>query len=169
MFRQMRRVSQKLTNEECKVVLENSTSGVLSLTGDNGYPYGVPLSYVYCDGKLFFHSASVGHKIDSINKNDKASFCIIALDTPLEEKRTTLYKSIIAFGRIKVVDKAEDIKKICALLSNKFAPNKREICDEATEHLILSRSIVCLEMDIEELSGKCSRELKEEMEKTHND
>lgn len=161
MFREMRRVEQKLTKEECKVILENSTSGVLSLTGDNGYPYGVPLSYVYCDNKLFFHSAPVGYKIDLINKNDKVSFCIIALDTPIEEKRTTLYKSIIALGRIKIVDKEEDIKKICTLLSNKYAPSKIDVCEEATESVILSHSIVCLEMDIEELSGKCSLELKE--------
>lgn len=160
MFRQMRKVAQKLTKEECKVILENSTSGVLSLTGDNGYPYGVPLSHVYCDNKLFFHSAPAGYKIDLINKNDKASFCIIAQDTPIEEKRTTLYKSVIAFGRIKIVDKAEDIKKICALISNKFAPSKREACDESTEYHIHSHSIVCLEMDIEEISGKCSLELK---------
>ena len=66
MFRPMRRFKQALSPEECQAVLERGTSGVLALSGDGGWPYAVPLSYVYADGKLYFHSAKSGHKVDAI-------------------------------------------------------------------------------------------------------
>ncbi len=73
-FREMRRKRQQLTKERCIEILKNATSGTLALLGDNGYPYAVPISFVYSNGKLFFHSALSGHKIDAIRNHDKASF-----------------------------------------------------------------------------------------------
>ena len=80
MFRPMRRFKQALSPEECRAVLERGTSGVLALTGDGGWPYAVPLSYVYADGKLYFHSAKSGHKVDAIRSCPRASFCVIDQD-----------------------------------------------------------------------------------------
>ena len=78
MFRTMRRFKQELTREECLAVLRSQPRGVLSLLGENGYPYGLPIDYWYneTDGKLYFHGAKEGHKIDAIRACDKASFCI---------------------------------------------------------------------------------------------
>ena len=80
MFREMRRKKQMLSLEECVAVLDNGTSGVLAVDGDNDYPYAVPLSYVYCDSKIFFHCARSGHKLDAIARNEKVSFCVIEAD-----------------------------------------------------------------------------------------
>ena len=80
MFREMRRKKQVLPQAEAEAVLRKGTSGVLSLAGDDGYPYGVPISYVYADGKLYFHSATSGHKLDAVRRNSKASFCVIDQD-----------------------------------------------------------------------------------------
>lgn len=77
MFRSMRRSAQALTKEQCIDILKKRTSGVLSLLGDNGYPYGVPMSFVYVDGKLLFHSALSGHKIDALQRCKKSSFTVI--------------------------------------------------------------------------------------------
>lgn len=76
MFREMRRNKQLLDKEESIVVLEKGTAGVLSLSGDDGYPYAVPISYVY-NSKIYFHSAVSEHKLDAISNRDKASFCVI--------------------------------------------------------------------------------------------
>lgn len=71
MFREMRRKRQLLTDSECEDILNNGTSGVLAVSGDNGYPYTVPLSYVYDNNRIYFHSANEGHKIDAVKRNPK--------------------------------------------------------------------------------------------------
>lgn len=80
MFREMRRKAQQLSLDICEEILRKNTAGVLSLSGDDGYPYGVPLSFCYNKGKLIFHCAKTGHKIDSIRRCPKASFCVIDKD-----------------------------------------------------------------------------------------
>ena len=89
--------------ESCVEVLRKGTSGVLAVSGDDGYPYAVPLSYVYDDGRLFFHCAPSGHKLDAIAGNEKASFCVIDQDHVVPEEYTTYYRSVIAFGRARVL------------------------------------------------------------------
>ena len=101
MFREMRRKKQVLSKEECELVLERGTSGVLAVLGEGGYPYAVPLSYVYADGKIVFHCAKQGHKLDAIAKNDKVSFCVVDLDDIQPERYTTYFRSVIAFGRAR--------------------------------------------------------------------
>ena len=93
MFRPMRRFKQALSPEECRAVLERGTSGVLALTGDGGWPYAVPLSYVYADGKLYFHSAKSGHKVDAIRSCPRVSFCVIDQDHIVPEEYTTYFGS----------------------------------------------------------------------------
>lgn len=85
----MRRNRQQLSDEESISILEKATSGTLALLGDNGYPYAVPISYVYSEGKLFFHSALSGHKIDAIRNCDKTSFCVVDQDEVIPKKYTT--------------------------------------------------------------------------------
>ena len=79
-FREMRRKKQALSQQEVADILHKRTSGVLALLGDNDYPYAVPISYVYDDGKIYFHSVKSGHKIDAIQRTTKASFCVIDKD-----------------------------------------------------------------------------------------
>ena len=78
-FREMRRKRQQLSNDESIAILEKATAGTLALLGDDDYPYAVPISYVYHEGKLFFHSALAGHKVDAIRKYEKASFCVMKI------------------------------------------------------------------------------------------
>ena len=80
MFREMRRKNQALSREEAAAVLDRALSGVLALSGDDGYPYAVPISYVYDGGKLYFHCAKSGHKLDALQRNPKASFCVVDQD-----------------------------------------------------------------------------------------
>ncbi|MDE7018067.1 MAG: pyridoxamine 5'-phosphate oxidase family protein [Lachnospiraceae bacterium] len=122
MFREMRRKKQILSNKENIELLEKGTSGVLALLGDNEYPYAVPISYVYDNSKIYFHGAKVGHKIDAIRKCSKASFCVIAQDEIIPEKYTTYFKSVIVFGKIRILEDENEIREAIERLAMKYHP-----------------------------------------------
>ena len=106
MFREMRRKRQQLGEEETLGILERGSHGVLALAGDGGYPYALPISYVYDRGKLYFHGAKKGHKLDAIARCSKASFCVVERDEVVPEEYTTYFRSVIAFGTITLLEKA---------------------------------------------------------------
>ena len=158
MFRDMRRFKQALTENECIEILNKNTNGVLALSGDEDYPYAVPLSYVYFDGCIYFHSASEGHKIDSIKRNGKASFCVVAEDNIVPEKFTTYFKSVIAFGRVELIEDEKEKINALMLLSKKYSPC--EAVDSAKKEIDGSlKRVKILKLNIEHLSGKCAIEM----------
>ena len=140
-FREMRRKRQQLAEEESIAILEKATAGTLALLGDNDYPYAVPISYVYHDGKLYFHSALAGHKVDAIRKCDKASFCVIEKDDVQPEKYTTFFRSVIAFGRIHIIEDKYEKLEIARMLGNRYNPNQDEALQKEIESG-LSRMLV---------------------------
>ena len=79
MFRELIRKKQQLENVKCIELLEKETRGVLAVNGDGGYPYATPLNHYYCpeDGCVYFHCGKVGHRLDSLKKSDKVSFCVV--------------------------------------------------------------------------------------------
>ena len=158
MFREMRRKRQKLSKEECEEILFRGTSGVLAVSGDDGYPYGVPLSYLYENGKLFFHCAQAGHKLDSILRNEKASFCVIDQDQIVPEEYTTYFRSVIVFGRIRVMEEEDDRRAAIEKLSLKYAPGESaESREQAIEREY--KPLCMLELSAEHISGKEAIEL----------
>ena len=156
-FRPMRRMRQQLSKEVCNNILRNATSGTLAVLGDGDYPYAVPLSFIYADGIIYFHSAKSGHKIDAIKREDKASFCVISKDEIHGEEYTTYFSSVIAFGRISIVtspvEKLEGIK----LLGRKYNPNDEEGLSREIEKSLAHMEL--LRFDIEHLTGKQAIEL----------
>lgn len=155
-FRQMRRALQQLDEKSAIALLEAGSSGVLALSGDEGYPYAVPISYVYADGCIYFHSALTGHKIDAINRCDKASFCVVAQDNVLPEQYTTAYKSVIAFGRIRVMSEEEKLPAVLKLAEKYNPGHSAESLDEAEKGM---KAMHMLELKIEHLTGKQGKEL----------
>ena len=156
-FRKMRRFRQQLTESDCYAILSMGTSGTLALLGDNGYPYAVPISYVYADGKLYFHSARTGHKIDAIRQHDKASFCVIAADDIHPSEFTTYFRSVIAFGRIQIIESEDERMYAASLLGARYNPG-----DEAGLQKELEKGLfhmLVLKLDIEHLTGKEAIEL----------
>ena len=153
----MRRIRQQLSEEDSITILEKATSGTLALLGDNGYPYAVPISYVYADGKLYFHSALSGHKVDAIRNCDKASFCVIEQDNVVPEKYTTYYRSVIAFGRIHVIEDENEKMETARLLGNRYNPNDEESLQKELEHGFAR--MLMIRFDIEHLTGKEAIEL----------
>ena len=126
MFRPMRRLKQQIGDIECKEILKNEKRGVLSLLGDDGYPYGLPLSHFYCeeDNKIYFHSAKEGHKIDAIKNYDKASFCVYDSGYRKEGEWALNINSVIVFGKIRLVTDPELTRKICTKLVQKFTDDQ---------------------------------------------
>ena len=131
------------------------------MDGDDGYPYAVPLSYVYCEGKIFFHGATSGHKLDAILKNDKVLFCLIDLDRIVLEKYTTYFRSVIVFGRAAILE-ADEKRKAAHILAIKYSPDDETGLTRAIDD---SFDRTCLvEIKIEHMTGKEAIELVREKE-----
>ena len=157
MFREMRRGRQALSPQECAAVLERGSSGVLAVSGDDGYPYAVPLSYVFYDGKIYFHCALTGHKLDAIRRCDKVSFCVIDQDIVVPEEYATRYRSVIAFGTIRVLEDPEQIRTAIRALADKYSPVGEELREAEIDRFWSALAV--LELEIEHLSGKQAIEL----------
>ncbi|NYB73556.1 pyridoxamine 5'-phosphate oxidase family protein [Sedimentibacter hydroxybenzoicus DSM 7310] len=157
MFREMRRIKQLLSNEETIEILNSCTSGVLGVAGDDDYPYTVPVSYTYDDGKLYIHSAKQGHKIDGINKNDKVTFCVIDRDDVIQKTFTTHFRSVSIFGRARILtDEAERLQALRSLVE-KYSP---DFIEEGEEEIKKTWDRVCLiEIKIEHMTGKAAIEI----------
>ena len=158
MFRELRRKRQALSAEECAAVLLRGTSGVLALSGDNGYPYAVPISYVY-DGKaLYFHCAKAGHKLDALRREPKASFCVVDQDQVVPEEYTTYFRSVIAFGTVREAEDPAEMRRAMELLAAKYAP--ASTAEERSRAMDREWPGLCvLEMTVEHLTGKEAVEL----------
>lgn len=164
MFREMRRKKQALSPTECAAILEQGTSGVLALLGDEGYPYAVPLSYVYDGQNIYFHSAKSGHKLDAVRTYPKASFCVIEQDHIVPQEYTTYFRSVIAFGTIRILEDEEEKRRAISALALKYAPNDSVENREAA----IDREwapLCMLKLSVEHLNGKEAIELVREREK----
>ena len=157
MFREMRRKKQLLSEAETIEILQSCTSGVLAVTGDNDYPYAVPLSYAYKDGKLFFHFAKAGHKIDSIVKNNKVSFCVIKTDDVIQKTFTTHFRSVIVFGRARILTEDSEKKYALECLVEKYSPDY--IAEGQSEIEREWKSVSVAEVKIEHMTGKAAIEI----------
>lgn len=153
MFREMRRGNQQLSAEECVALLKRELRGVLSVTGDGGYPYGVPVNHFYNDedGHLYFHGGRSGHRVDAVRRCDKASFCAFDSGFRREGDWALTICSVIVFGRIRLVEDMEKTLEISRRLCYKFTDDERYIEDE------LRRSgpgTLLMELIPEHISGK---------------
>ena len=129
MFREVARTKQALPVEESMEILKTAKRGVLSVLGDDGYPYGMPLNHWYCeeDGKLYFHSGKTGHRTDAMRSCEKASFCVMDEGTPVEGEWWLKFRSVIVFGHIEIVEDQETIYRIARQLSYKFTNDDQYI------------------------------------------
>jgi uncharacterized protein len=154
MFREMRRKKQLLSTAETIEIFQSCTSGVLAVLGDNGYPYAVPLSFAYKDGRLFFHFAKEGHKIDSITRNNRVSFCVIKTDNVIQKKLTTHFRSGIVFGRARILTENSEKKYALECLVEKYSP---DYIAEGQSEIERDWNRVCVaEVKIEHMTGKAS-------------
>lgn len=157
MFREMRRGKQALTKEEIIEVLTTETRGVLSVHGDDGYPYGVPINHFYDEesGKLFFHGATFGHRVDAIKRNPKVSYCVYGQDYQIEGDWAKYVKSVVVFGQVELIEDIAEIerwsRKICDKFPCPIEYVEKEIHKDADKTL-------CFAINIEDINGKLVHE-----------
>jgi len=153
----MLREKQALAQSECLEILKNELRGVLSVLGDNGYPYGLPINHFYneADGKIYFHSGKSGHKKDAVKACDKASFCVIDEGYKNENEWWLNFKSVIVFGRIEIIEDREKIYEISRLLSLKFTTDETYIADEIEKH---GKNTLMFALIPEHITGKRVKE-----------
>ena len=156
-FCKMRRFKQELSKEECIEILKKEPRGVLSVFDENGYPYGIPMNHWYneVDGKLYFHGAKSGHKLEAIKKYDKVSFCVYDSGYRNEGEWALNIKSVVVFGRKKVVEDPDKMVEICTNLCQKFTDDKEYLKDELQRAL---PRVLCLELTPEHMTGKRVKE-----------
>ena len=157
MFRKMLRARQAITDAECVEILKNEPRGVLSVLGDDGYPYGMPLNQFYCedDGHIYFHSGKVGHKIDALKSCDKASFCVMDGGYRREGEWALNIRSVIVFGRLRVVEDHEKALEISRQLSYKFTNDETYIQREIERS---GPGVLVFELIPEHMTGKLVNE-----------
>lgn len=157
MFRDIQRVRQKLDREECLTVLKTAKRGVLSVIGDDGYPYGLPINHYYDEetGKLYFHSGKTGHKIDALRASDKASFCVMDEGERMEGEWWLTFRSVVVFGRVSFVEDYDEAIEVSRKLSYRFTDDgayiEREIVQSGPAVLVFS-------LTPEHMTGKRVRE-----------
>jgi len=157
MFREMIRKKQQLSNEECIRLLTEEPRGVLSVMGDNGYPYGMPMDHWYCpeDGKVYFHSGMKGHKVDAIRCCDKVSYCVYDSGYKNPGEWALNIKSVIVFGRVEIVEDAAKAEDIVRRLSLKYTGDREYI--EKEIRMALGRTLV-FALVPEHMTGKLVNE-----------
>ena len=156
-FREMRRKKQQLTQEECVEILNRNTSGVLAVSGDEDYPYAVPMSYVYYGNALYLHCAKSGHKLDAIKKCNKVSFCVVDSDNVVPQEYTTYFRSVIIFGKAGMVEGDEALAAIEKLAIKYNPTDSKENRDKVIKKEYAAMCII--KIDIARMSGKQAVEL----------
>ena len=157
MFREMRRKKQQLEESECVEILKNEKRGVLSVIGDDGYPYGIPMDHYYNEenGKIYFHCALEGHKMDAVKACDKVSYCVFDEGYRNEGEWALNIKSVIVFGHVRVLDDHEQGLRMAELLAEKFTDDRAYI-DHELKHS--GPRMACLEITPEHMTGKVVNE-----------
>ena len=130
MFRPMRRIKQQLSEEESLDVLKRAKRGVLSVIGDDGWPYGIYLNPHFENGRIYFHGAKSGHKIDALKKDTRASFTVIDDGVKDEGGWAYTFRSVVVFGRVEFVEDQNEAVEICRRLARRFNPSEADIEDE---------------------------------------
>ena len=157
MFRELVRKNKQLEMEDCVSVLTNETRGVLSVQGEDGYPYGMPMNHFYNaeDGCIYFHCGKVGHRLDALRRCDKVSFCVYEQGCRNEGEWAYNVRSVIVFGRMELIDDLGEIARITRLLSLKFIQDEEHIRREIEQ---AAHRTLLMKLKPEHICGKLVRE-----------
>ena len=157
MFRELSRKNKQITNAECIQILTDETRGVLSVNGDDGYPYAMPMNHYYnkSDGCIYFHCGKSGHRLDCLKKSDKVSFCVCENGSMIDGDWALTVRSVIVFGKMEIIDDAALIADITARLSRKFTGDEEYIAQEIKNHGHLT---LLLRLRPEHICGKLVKE-----------
>ena len=157
MFREMAKKNKQISDDECIGLLKRIPRGVLSLQGDDGYPYGVPTNFWYSDsdGCIYFHSGKTGHKVDALHRSPRASLCVLSSGTREDGDWACSFESVIVFGKIETLEDPELAMEATRLLSLQFTDDKAFINGEIARY---GHETLCFRLVPEHITGKHIRE-----------
>lgn len=165
MFRKMRRAKQQISREECDEVLKGAMRGVMAFLGDDDYPYAVPLDYLYVpedgpQGRLYFHGARTGHKVDAMRAHAKASFCVLDEGVRNPKRRFGLdFRSVICFGRLHPIGDQDEAREVSRRLGMRYLGTVYTTEADVDEEVAHSGGrVFCYYLEIEHLTGKVVNE-----------
>ncbi|MEQ3346916.1 pyridoxamine 5'-phosphate oxidase family protein [Peptoniphilus senegalensis] len=153
MFRQMKRIKQELPLEEAKKLLMKNKRGVLSFNGEDGYPYSIPINYLYDaeENKLYFHGAKTGYKLDCIKNNNKSCFVTYGDEELSDNGWSFFLKSLIIFGKIEIIEDRELAAEKLSKLASRYYPSLQEV-DDAMERSF--DNVLVYSLNIEHMTCK---------------
>lgn len=154
-FRPLRRFKQAATQQECEVVLSSAWRGILAVHGENGYPYGLPVNFLYLDGNIYFHCAKAGHKLDAVRANEKVCFTVLSEPIKNPGEWWNCFTSVICFGRIFEVTDEQEKDRLLRAIGAKFFPEEYDLDGDMVKN---ARNALILEITIDHMSGKHVRE-----------
>ena len=157
MFRELARKNKQISHEECIELLTGETRGVLSVNGDNGYPYAMPMNHFYNaeDGCIYFHCGKNGHRLDSLKHSDKVCFCVCEQGYRNEGEWAYNVRSVIVFGHIEIIDDINKIVSITTKLCHKFDCDEDYIRNEIENY---GKATLLLKLTPEHICGKLVKE-----------
>lgn len=141
-----------MTSAKAEELFAAGNHGILSVNGDDGYPYAVPVNYVYEDGKIYIHSAKYGYKIEAIKKDNRVCFTTILNSQIVQTKVTAAFQSIVATGKIEIVEDEETRRHVLEQFIYKMTPDFIEGGMKFVNAAIGKTEILCI--NVEEMTGK---------------
>lgn len=153
MFRPVRKIRNLMSDELARQLLKDERRGVLSMIGDDGYPYAIPVNYLYneAEGTITFHGSKIGHKVDAIRRCDKVCFTVYGHETVREEAWAPYLRSAVVFGRCRIVEDPEEILRLCKPFAMKYYPTEQSVDDELARS---GAAVGMFEITIDHISGK---------------
>ena len=155
MERKMYKEKRQLSAEETQALFVKGHHGILSVNGDDGYPYAVPVNYVFIDGKIYIHSAKYGYKIDALKQNDKVCFTAILNSQIIPDKFTAAFESVVAFGKASFIDDGDEKLTALRTFIERFSPDHQE-AGERVIHAAYEKTHI-IRIDVEQMTGKAYR------------
>ncbi len=155
MERKMYKEKRQLSAEETQALFVKGHHGILSVNGDDGYPYAVPVNYVFIDGKIYIHSAKYGYKIDALKQNDKVCFTAILNSQIIPDKFTAAFESVVAFGKASFIDDGDEKLTALRTFIERFSPDHQE-AGERFIHAAYEKTQI-IRIDVEQMTGKAYR------------
>ena len=155
MERKMYKEKRQLSAEETQALFVKGHHGILSVNGDDGYPYAVPVNYVFIDGKIYIHSAKYGYKIDALKQNDKVCFTAILNSQIIPDKFTAPFESVVAFGKASFIDDGDEKLTALRTFIERFSPDHQE-AGERFIHAAYEKTQI-IRIDVEQMTGKAYR------------
>lgn len=153
MFREMRRKNRQISIDMEKQLLESSRRGVLAVNGDDGYPYTIPINYLYDDEaqKIYFHGAKIGHKVDALRACDKVCFTVYGNETIRTDAWAPFMQSVVVFGRCHLIEAGPEATRRIKQLALKYYPSEQLVDDEIAQS---GKAVQVFEIEIEHMSWK---------------